>query len=124
MSDPVPPLPASPIAIAGPAPAPAPNPVGGINILRDKYEYKTIQATIITTLDTRVNEHINDGWKLYGDMKTIDSGYISSGYHNFIFFQSVIRKLPGQGGGRSSVRTRKTKLKSHPPHKRNKNSSP
>ena len=108
----LPPLPHSPIGI--PVPASGPNPVEGINILKDKYEYKTIQAVIIGTLDTRVNEHINDGWKLYGDMKTIDSGYISSGSHNFIFFQSVIRKLP-LSGGRLSVRTRKAKLKSHPP---------
>ena len=110
----LPPLPVSPLMLGRPMNS-------GIDVYSDNIEYKTIQANSpfkygqVEGLDTIVNKHLQEGWKLYGDMKTIDSGYISSGSHNFIFFQSVIRKLPAKGGRRSSVRTRKAKLKSHPP---------
>ena len=94
----------------------------GIDIYSDKIEYKTIQAESLFSygqtegLDKKVNTHLQQGWKLYGDIKVIDTGYISSGSHNFAFYQVMIRKLPTKGGRRhSSIRTRKTKLKSNPP---------
>jgi hypothetical protein len=97
----------------------------GIDIYSDKIEYKTIQAGSLFSygqgegLDKIVNTHLQQGWKLYGDMKVIDTGYISSSTHQFAFYQTLIRKLPAKGGRRdSSVRTRKAKLKSNPPHKR------
>jgi hypothetical protein len=111
MSDPVPPLPASPLMIGR-------RMNSGIDIYSDNIEYKTIKSMTLEHLDIYVNNHIKDGWKLYGDMKVIDTGRISSSTHELAFYQTLIRKLPGQGGGRSPVRTRKAKLKSHPPNKR------
>ena len=105
----LPPLPPSPLIIGRPMNS-------GINIYSDNIEYKTIKSVTLEYLDKYVNDHIKDGWKLYGDMKVIDTGYISSGSHNFAFYQVMVRKLPAKGGRRSSVRTRKAKLKSHPPH--------
>ena len=43
--------------------------------------------------------------------------------NNSVVNENLVKELHNVKGG-SSVRTRKTKLKSHPPHKRNKNSSP
>jgi len=111
MSDPVPPLPASPLAIAARVNS-------GIDLFSDNIEYKTVKGSSSEQLDTTVNTHIKDGWKLHGDMSVIDTGYISSSAHHFAFYQVMIRKLPAKGGRRSSVRTRKAKLKSHPPNKR------
>ena len=94
MSDPIPPLPPSPLAIKHPMNS-------GINVFSDKVQYKTVKANSSEQLDTNVNTHINDGWKLYKDMKVIDMGIISSGYHHFAFYQSMIKKLPVQGGKRT-----------------------
>ena len=102
-------LPASPLAIAKPVNS-------GIDLFSDKVEYKTVKGSSSEQLDTSVNIFIKDGWKLYGDMKVIDTGYISSGSHHFAFYQVMVRKIAAKGGRRcSSVHTRKTKLKSHPP---------
>ena len=106
----LPPLPASPLMIGRPMNS-------GIDIYSDNIQYKTIKSMTLEHLDIYVNNHIKDGWKLYGDMKVIDTGRISSSTHELAFYQTLIKKLPAKGGRRSSVRTRKTKLKSHPPHK-------
>ena len=82
----------------------------GIDIYSDNIQYKTIKSMTLEYLDIYVNNHIKDGWKLYGDMKVIDTGQPA-------FYQTLIKKLPAKGGRRSSVRTRKTKLESNPPHK-------
>lgn len=100
----LPPLPASPLMIGRPMNS-------GIDIYSDTIEYKTIKSMTLEHLDIYVNNHIKDGWKLYGDMKVIDTGR-----NELAFYQTLIKKLPAKGGRRSSVRTRKAKLKSNPPH--------
>ena len=105
----LPPLPPSPLTIGRPMNS-------GIDLYSDKIEYKTIKSITIEHLDKYVNDHIKGGWKLYGNMSSINTGRT----YDFIeYYQTLIRKLPAKGGMRcSSVRTRKTKLKSNPPHKR------
>lgn len=114
----LPPLPPSPLMIGRPMNS-------GIDLYSDKYEYKTIQAGTLFSygqidgLDKIVNKHLQEGWKLYGNMVISDNG--SQGHsRSMSYCQTMIKKLPAKGGmRRSSVRTRKTKLKSNPPHKRN-----
>ena len=85
----------------------------GIDIYSDKIEYKTIKARTIEYLDKYVNEHIKNNWKLYGNMSPVDTGET---YSRIEYNQTLIRKLPAKGGRRrSSVCTRKAKLKSNPP---------
>ena len=105
----LPPLPPSPLMIGLPMNS-------GIDIYSDKIEYKTIKSETIEHLDKYVNEHIKNNWKLYGNMSFV---YIGGPYSRIEYNQTLIRKLPAKGGRRhSSIRTRKTKLKSNPPDKR------
>ena len=110
------PLPPSPLLIGRPMNS-------GIDIYSDKIEYKTIQANTLVSygqiegLDKIVNTHLQQGWKLYGNMVISDNG--GQGHSRYMtYYQVMIRKLPAKGGRRrSSVGTRKAKLKSNPPHK-------
>jgi hypothetical protein len=105
----LPPLPPSPLMIGLPMNS-------GIDIYSDKIEYKTIQAATIEYLDKYVNEHIKNNWKLHGNMSPVYKG--KETYSRIEYNQTLIRKLPAKGGRRhSSIRTRKTKLKSRPPYK-------
>lgn len=49
-------------------------------------EYKTVARETVESIDIIVNEHLQDGWELHGDLKFVNE---RSDHHYFI--QSMVK---------------------------------
>lgn len=52
-------------------------------------KYKTLHSTSIETLDTMVNEKLNEGWDLYGDLIVVLDG------PDRVFYQGMLLMTEG-----------------------------
>ena len=83
-------------------------PLTGIDVLKDNYEYKilsSVPGTTVVTLQSAVNTHLLEGWKLYGNMVTEVIPGFNGSYGpvsaKVTYSQAVIKKLASKGGARS-----------------------
>lgn len=73
----------------------------GIDVLYDNYEYKLLSGGgYYGDIDKPINKHIQEGWKLYGNLVVVHNG--GQGNNSTIYqYQGMIRKLPAKGGNRT-----------------------
>ena len=110
-TDPVNPNSSLPVA---PTPAPTTSP-GSIDVLKDNYQYKILSSTPTATLQSVVNTHIHEGWKLYGNMLVEVIPGFNGSYGNVpaivTYRQAMIKKLPSKGGARTRSKKNYKKIK-------------